>query len=86
MLVFFAKFNERLTELYPELYIGGGSNRQEVAEFGKKWGWYQSIYGIAGGDVFRFEKVNNLKLHKALLFLSFESDKNKLEAKLLKRK
>jgi hypothetical protein len=72
--------------LYPELYQGTGETRQEVAEFGIKWGWYQSIYGLAKGDIFKFESVTKLKLHKALLFLSFEASKNKLEANLIKRK
>ena len=57
-----------------------------IANFGAKWGWYQNFYALAGGDIFKFEQVSKLKLHEALMFLSFESDKNKMEAKLLKKK
>ena len=74
--MFFFDFNQRLTELYPELYqSGGGSQSQAIANFGKKWGWYSSIYQLAQGDIFRFDDVAKLPLHKALLMLSFEAEK-----------
>lgn len=76
---------ERLADLYPELYQGGSTN-QQTADFGKKWGWYQNFYQLAGGNIFRFKAVGELRLHEALLFLSYETDKNKLEMRLLKQK
>jgi len=72
--------------LYPELYRSGGESRPEIADFGIKWGWYQNIYQLAKGDIQQFNKVVKLRLHDALMYLSFEADKNKLENKMLKRK
>ena len=87
MLTFFLQFNERLSELYPELFRGSsGAKSQSISNFGEKWGWYQNIYAIAKGDIFRFEEVEQLKLHKALIYLSFEADKNRLESELIKQK
>ena len=72
--------------MYPEIYNGGGESRPEVTAFGKKWGWFQSFYGLASGDIFRFEAVSKLKLTEALMFMSFESDKNRLESNLIKKR
>ena len=77
---------ERLHEYYPELYSGGGGATADEQAFGQKWSWYQNIYGLSGGDIFKFEAATKLKLGEALLFLSFETDKNRLEAKLIKGK
>lgn len=76
---------KRLHEYYPELYQGGGDSSQDIADFGKKWNWYQNIYSIARGNVFEFERATKLKLGEALLYLSFEADKNKLESKMIKK-
>ena len=85
--MFFFEFNERLTELYPEMYRGGGGAQSEsIADFGTKWGWYNSLYQLAQGDIRRFEEVTELKLFECLTFLSFEADKNRLEADLIKKK
>ena len=72
--------------MYPELYKGAGGQRQEFADFGRKWGWYQNIYALAGGDIFKIDDVTELKLLKALTFLSFEAEKNKIEQKILKER
>jgi hypothetical protein len=87
LCAFFLQFNERLAELYPEIFRASSTVTSESQRnFGKKWGWYQNIYAIAKGDLFKFDDVGRLKLHKALLYLAFEADKNKEEAKLFKKK
>jgi len=77
---------ERLHKLYPELYREGSNANQEVASFGKKWSWYSSIYGIAKGNIFNFEAATKLPLNTALMYLSFEADKNRMESNLIKKK
>ena len=54
--------------------------------FGKKWGWYQSIYALAKGDVRYIEEVTKLPFQQCFLWLEFEKDKNDIEAKMLKSK
>jgi hypothetical protein len=41
---------------------------------------------MAKGDILQFNNVTKLNINKALMFLSFEKDKNQLEAKSLKQK
>ena len=52
--------------------------------FGKKWGWYQSIYALAGKDVSRINEVTKISLHQCLMWLEFEKEKNDLEQKMIK--
>jgi hypothetical protein len=66
---------------YDELFNGSG--RQEltrVSQFGNKWGWYSSVYALAQQDIRRFEDITKLKMHECLLFLTFEKEKNEIEA------
>ena len=85
--VFFLSFRERFVSLFDGLFNSGSSEGQGVGDsFGEKWGWYQSIYAIAGGDITRFEKVAKLSAAECLTWLEFEKEKNDLEAKLIKQK
>ena len=81
-------FRDRIIEQYPELFGNkqGGGDYSETAQFGQRWGWYSSIYGLAQGDIRRFDEVTKLNLHQCLTFLKFESEKQNIEAKLITRK
>jgi len=57
-----------------------------VSNFGNKWGWYQSIYGLAQGDITRFQNITKLNMHECFMMLSFMKDKNELEAEQIKSK
>ena len=46
---------------------------------------YQSIFGLAQGDVTRFENITKLNMHECLYALEFMKEKNELEAKRIKR-
>ena len=84
---FFLSFRERFIESYPEIFGQGGQEQADyssAANFGSKWGWYQSVYRLAGGEVLNFDKATNIPAHQAMIFLSFEKEKNELEAKLIK--
>jgi len=86
---FFLSFREQIVENYDELFTqsagDGGSGFNLSASFGKKWGWYQSIYGLTGGDVSRIDEITKIPLHQCLMWLAFEKDKNDLEAKMIKQ-
>jgi len=86
-LFFFLSFRERFVELFTGLFDaeveeGPGTNKG----FGAKWGWYQSIYAIARGDVTKFKEITKLSASECLTWLEFEKEKNDLEAKMIKQK
>jgi hypothetical protein len=73
--------------VYDELYGNGQGSVSGLAQgFGKKWGWYQSIYALAQGDVRRFEHITRMNVHTCLLALCFEKEKAEVETQQLKNK
>ena len=85
---FFLRFRESITSSYTEIY-GEESNEREYATarsvFAKKWGWYQSVYALAKGDVSKFEEVTKLPLFQCLNYLSFEKEKIEIENQEIKK-
>jgi len=72
---------------YNELFEqNGGGTLTRVSQFGTKWGWYSSVYALAQSDIRRFEHITKLKMHECLLFLTFEKEKNEIEASQIKNK
>ena len=57
----------------------------EEAQFNRQWGWYQSIYQLAKGDITRFDEVTDIELFTALNFLTFEKQKTQIEINQLKK-
>ena len=81
------EFRSRLVENYDELFgQSGDATLDSVSQFSRKWGWYQSIYGLAQGDIRRFEDITKLKMHECFMMLSFIKDKNDIEAQQIKKK
>ncbi len=82
------EFKQRVITNYAEIFESGGVENEygETAGFGREWGWYQSIYGLAKGDVRQFEHITKLNFHECLMYLAFEKEKNQLEAKLIKNR
>ena len=80
------EFRTRLIQDYDGLFgQGGDGGTDAISGFGKKWGWYQSIYTLAQGDVRRFEDITELEIHTCFTMLTFEKEKNELEAKQIKK-
>ena len=73
-----------LIETYAELFGEQGSEFSAASNFGRKWGWYQSLYALAQGDIRRFENITKLGVHDCLYALEFMKEKNELEAKRIK--
>ena len=86
-LVFFLSFRKRTVSLFDGLFTESSNevSLNSEANFGRKWGWYQSIYAIAQGDLLRFEAVTKLPVRQALTWLEFEREKNELEAKRIQK-
>ena len=82
------EFKQRVITNYPEIFESGGEENEygETAGFGRKWGWYQSIYGLAQKDVTRFDDITKLNVHQCLMYLAFEKEKIELEKKQIRNK
>ena len=81
-------FKQGVTESYPELFETGAeseSNFGGAENFGSKWGWYQSIFALAAGNIERFEHITKLGALECLTMLSFMKEKNELELKQIKK-
>lgn len=84
--VFFLQFRERVVKSYDTLFGEvSGTGIGLSASFGNKWGWYQSVYALANGNVKEFEKVTKLPLFQCLTWLEFEKEKVELENKMIKQ-
>ena len=69
------EFRTRLVESYDELFGQVGSTSLDaVSQFSTKWGWYNSIYGLAQGDITRYENITKLNVHECFMMLSFMKD------------
>ena len=86
-MFFFLQFRDRIVQTYDSLFAstGGGTFTKE-AQFGQKWGWYSSLYALAGGDITRLEDITKLKIHQCFTMLSFEKEKSEMEAQNIKSK
>ena len=73
------KVNEEIQEAMKQMPLDA---RQTVA---KKWGWYQSIYALAKGDVRNFNAVTELPLYQCLNYLAFEKEKVEIEQQEIKK-
>lgn len=81
------EFRNRIVESYDSLFTGGTQGGLDArANFGAKWGWYQSVYALADGDVSKFDEITELNVNTCLLMLMFKKEKADIEAQELKRK
>ena len=83
-MAFFYQWAQNLTILYPELY-NGGAGSAETHRFAKKWGGYQIISELAGGDITRFERISEEPVEKVLLYLCYKADKFQLEEMIARK-
>ena len=86
------EFRKRIIDSYAYLFGTADKDEQEdtnefseQAQFGKQWGWYQSIYALAKGDVTKFDEVTRMGLLKCLTYLTFEKQKNEIEQRQLNK-
>ena len=83
---FFLSFAQRLRQRFEGLYTERSESigTSEQA-FGRKWGWYQSLYAAAGGNILNIEAVTELKITELMMWLMFEKEKTEIELKKIKR-
>jgi len=81
------EFKKRIIEGYDSLFgaNGEGDEYSIQAQFNKRWGWYNSLYALAGGNVQEFERVGKLRLLQCLQWLMYESEKVKTEREIINK-
>ena len=86
---FFLSFRDEIVQAYDGLFSSSSGDAGVIggaeSAFAERYGWYQSLYALAGGDALRLGSVTNLQIHEALTWLQFEKEKNKLESDRIKK-
>lgn len=60
--------------MYQDILGGVSDERGTRSGFGDKWGWYQSVYTVAGGDLTKFDEILEYTANKFMTFLEFKID------------
>ena len=85
MYAFFLEFRERLNKSYEELFEQKGEpDLSREANFNSKYGWYHSLWRLAGEDVTKLEEVSKLNFHKCLAALMYIKEKTILQRDKIK--
>ena len=71
---------------YPELFIGGTSEGDDALNYFKKHGWGATVFKLTNNNILNQKEILNLDHRIVLNYLVIDSDYNKLQAKLLKKK
>ena len=83
------QFKQGLVEDFPKLFGGGSESEQgqysSEAVFTTEYGWYHSIYTLAGGAYTKFDEVESKPILGALRFLEYEKTRIELENKRIKK-
>ena len=77
MYPFFFEFKENITSHYEVLFTTDG---REPDEFSDKWGWYPSLYTLAGENLDNMDKVTEKSVGSIFTHLAYLKDlHNKLK-------
>jgi hypothetical protein len=85
---FFLSFRDRTASVFSDLFESTGETPEALnarAGFAKRWGWYAIIYQLAGGVIQNLEAVTTLPLYQCLMWVTYETDKARLEAQLARQ-
>ena len=82
-VVFFSEFSNRIAEMYPQIFKGGGTSEgSEAADFWYSYGWYASFVEVAKDLYLDIDVLTEKNVHYFLKYLGFKMDKAKLEANI----
>tara|TARA_R110000803_G_C11861017_1_gene307160 strand:+ start:12 stop:302 length:291 start_codon:yes stop_codon:yes gene_type:complete len=87
---FFLRFRDGIIESYSELFTRNDNEKESnfgaEEDFRLRYGWYNSLYKLANGDVTKIEEVSKINLHYCLTMLQYKIELDNAEAKNLKNK
>ena len=84
-LVFFYRLGNELLQATRQFLVQEVEGMASQEQFAKRWGWYNSIYALAKGDVTKFNTVTKLPISQAFTYLSYESEKVQIEREQLNK-
>jgi hypothetical protein len=81
------EFRVGLYDLYKQAFGNADDENSfsEATQFSREWGWYTTIDELAGGDITKYEEVENMNMHKCLNNLCYKIDKRKKDNNELKK-
>ena len=68
---FFFEFKENITSHYEVLFAEGSG---QADEFSNKWGWYPSLYALAGEDLQRMDAITEKSVGSIFTHLAYLKD------------
>tara|TARA_R110000782_G_scaffold124681_1_gene216161 strand:- start:254 stop:490 length:237 start_codon:yes stop_codon:yes gene_type:complete len=77
---------ERFKESYSDVYGGGTSEGVDALNYFEKWGYYATIFDLAGGDLFKIDRLLKESVHKTHVVLACRNDTMKLKHKIQTQK
>ena len=87
---FFLRFRDGIVKSYSELFAKNTQDKDSAfgaeEDFRVRYGWYNSLYKLAGGDVTKIEEVSKTNLHYCLTMLQYKVELDIAETKNLKNK
>ncbi len=82
-LVFFLRFNQRFAKSYPELFSSGGGEGEDNT-FLTKWGRYNRLHALTGGDLLKVDAIAKRSAHECYTFLAYKQDEARYQKSQLK--
>lgn len=79
------EFRVGLSEIYHQVFGNESDGFSEPTEFDRTWNWYATIDELAGGDVTKYEAIEQMNMHRCLNNLCYKIDKRKRDAEELKK-
>ena len=67
------------------MYEGGTSEGRNASDYFSKWGWYSTLYELAGGKPWKFDWVLKWNVHEMHVFMAHKKELKRLKAKLRKK-
>lgn len=75
-MLFFLDYRQGFSERYPSIFPAAtdddrGANLSGSAQFAARWGWYSSVFNLAGGDITKFDQITKEPASKCLTALEY---------------
>ena len=77
------QYRKRVTKGFPALFeevIEGQQGYSREDQFASKYGWFNSLFALSGGDITKYNEVTKINHLTGLLFLEYNKEKAEIEA------
>ena len=73
---FFFAHKKRILDDFSAVFNEGG----EQDEFNAKWGWYDTLFKLAGEDVTKIPEITKMPIRAVYLHMGYLSDRNAVDS------